>query len=92
MPTAAPATLATKGDAATAAWKQASHRRRELILSISLIAKARLSDDAISQCCWINQAAARQIDNTGGDDLATLLVACVNLQTMQASSKALDMA
>ena len=43
------------------------------------IGKARLSYNAISQCCWINQTAARQIDNTGRDDLATLLVACVNL-------------
>lgn len=29
----------------------------------------------------INQAAARQIDNAGGNDLATLLVACGDLQS-----------
>ena len=37
------------------------------------IGKAHLSYNAISQCCWINQTAARQIDNTGRDDLATLI-------------------
>ena len=46
-----------------------------------LFSKVRLSYDAISQCCWINQAAARQIDNTGRNNLATLLIACVNLQS-----------
>jgi len=52
-----------------------------VISAFSLFSKARLSYDAISQCCGINQAAARQIDNTGRNNLATLLVACVNLQS-----------
>jgi len=45
-----------------------------VISTFSLFSKARLSYDAISQCCWINQAAARQ-------NLATLLIACVNLES-----------
>jgi hypothetical protein len=57
-----------------------------------LFSEARLSYDAISQCCGINQAAARQIDNTGRNNLATLLVACVNLQSGAGFLKALDIA
>jgi hypothetical protein len=79
--TATPATTAIKGprNSDEGLKKVVEKALRGDHLGLSLLGKVRLSYDAISQWCWINQAAARQIDNTGRDDLTTLLVACVDL-------------
>jgi len=70
----------------------AERRAQRLLRSYPRGWRDRYGDEFVALLSDGDQAAARQIDNTGGNDVATLLVACVNLQTMPASSKALDMA
>jgi hypothetical protein len=50
-------------------------------LNLSLFSTVCVSDDAVSQCRWVNLAVACQVDYACRNDLATFLVACVNLES-----------
>ena len=47
-----------------------------------LFAEARLGHDAVTKCCGVNHASARQVYDPGRNDLAPLLIARENLKVV----------